>query len=74
MLIKFCGLTRQEDVDHAARLGAAMCGFIFHARSPRGISPAQAAGMDSGSLQRVGVFVNQGADEIKRMLRVESRP
>lgn len=68
MLIKFCGLTRQEDVDHAAGLGAAMCGFIFHPRSPRGVTVAQAAAMDSGSMLRVGVFVNQGADEIRRIM------
>ena len=68
MLIKFCGLTRQEDVDQAVQLGAGMCGFIFHPRSPRGISPAQAAAMDSGTLRRVGVFVNQGADEIRRIM------
>lgn len=68
MLIKFCGLTRQEDVDHAASLGAAMCGFIFHPRSPRGVTVAQAAAMDSGSMLRVGVFVNQGADEIRRIM------
>ena len=68
MLIKFCGLTRQEDVDHAASLGAAMCGFIFHPRSPRGVTVAQAAALDSGSMLRVGVFVNQGSDEIRRIM------
>ena len=70
MLIKFCGLTRQEDVDQAARLGAAMCGFIFHPRSPRGVTVEQAAALDSGTLLRVGVFVNQGADEIRRIMDV----
>jgi len=68
MLIKFCGLTRQEDVDQAARLGAGMCGFIFHARSPRGITPAQAAALESGSMLRVGVFVEQNAEEIRRIM------
>ena len=68
MLIKFCGLTRQEDVDHAASLSAAMCGFIFHPRSSRGVTVAQAAALDSGAMLRVGVFVNQGADEIRRIM------
>lgn len=68
MIIKFCGLTRQEDVDAAARLGAQMCGFIFHAQSPRGISPGQAAALDSGPMKRVGVFVRQGLEEIRRVM------
>lgn len=34
MLLKFCGLRRQEDVTLAARLGATHCGFVFHAGSP----------------------------------------
>ena len=45
-----------------------MCGFIFHPRSPRGIKAEQAAALDSGKLLRVGVFVNQGADEIRRIM------
>ena len=53
MLSKICGLTRQEDVDEAARLGARFCGFIFHPKSPRSIAPEQAARLQSGSMQRV---------------------
>lgn len=69
MLIKICGLTRQEDVDEAARLGAHFCGFIFHPGSPRGLAAQQAARLASGSMRRVGVFVEQGADEILRVMR-----
>lgn len=64
MRIKVCGLTRQSDVDAAARLGASFCGFIFHPASPRSISPAAAAALESGGMARVGVFVGQGAEEI----------
>ena len=66
MLIKVCGLTRQADVDLAASFGASMCGFIFHPVSPRCVSPAQAASMESGNMLRVGVFVEQDAEEICR--------
>ncbi|MGE9985900.1 phosphoribosylanthranilate isomerase [Desulfovibrio sp. SGI.169] len=69
MLIKICGLTRQEDVDEAARLGADFCGFVFHSGSPRHIAPEQAARLKSGSMRRVGVFVEQEADEILRVMR-----
>ncbi|CAK7053593.1 MAG: N-(5'-phosphoribosyl)anthranilate isomerase [Desulfovibrio sp.] len=68
MLIKVCGLTRQADVDLVASFGAGMCGFIFHPASPRCISPAQAAGLESGSMLRVGVFVDQDAEEICRIM------
>lgn len=64
MRIKVCGFTRQRDVDAAARLGADFCGFIFHPASPRYISPAGAARLESGGMARVGVFVGQGAEEI----------
>lgn len=64
MRIKVCGLTRQRDADEAERLGADFCGFIFHPASPRFITPAAAAGLDTGRMARVGVFVGQGATEI----------
>lgn len=64
MRIKVCGLTRQSDVDAAARLGATFCGFIFHPASPRFLTPAAAAALESGHMARVGVFVGQGAEEI----------
>lgn len=64
MRIKVCGLTRQADVDAAARLGAAFCGFVFHPASPRFVTPEAAVALDSGRMARVGVFVAQEAEEI----------
>ena len=69
MLVKVCGLTRQDDVDAAARLGADFCGFIFHRASPRYVSPGQAIRLRSGGMRRVGVFVEQDAGEIVRIMR-----
>lgn len=68
MLIKICGLTRQEDLDLASRLGAQFCGFIFHPKSPRYAAPEQVGRLESGSMLRVGVFVEQEAEEILRIM------
>lgn len=70
MLIKICGLTRQEDLDLAARLGAQLCGFIFHPKSPRYTAPERVARLESGSMLRVGVFVEQEAEEIQRIMKI----
>ena len=39
---KICGLKSAQDVEWAAAAGAAYVGFVFFARSPRNVSPAQA--------------------------------
>lgn len=70
MLVKICGLTRQEDADAASRLGADLCGFVFHPKSPRHITPERAARLRSGAMRRVGVFVEQRAEEILRVMDV----
>ncbi len=62
--VKVCGQTHLSSIDDAIALGAHMCGFIFHAGSPRSVSPARASLLESGTLKRVGVFVRQNADEI----------
>lgn len=68
-LLKICGLTRQADLDCALANGVDYCGFIFHPKSPRYIDPRAAANLDSGSTRRVGVFVNQGVEEIAAVAR-----
>ena len=40
--IKFCGLSRPEDVTAAAEAGARYVGFVFFAKSPRNVSLDQA--------------------------------
>lgn len=52
--IKFCGLTRTQDVAAAARAGADALGFVFYAPSPRAVSVAQAASL----LEAVPAFVS----------------
>lgn len=70
MIVKICGMTEQPVITLAARLGADMCGFIFHEPSVRNIEAAQAAALDTHGMERVGVFVQQNADEIRRIVRL----
>ncbi|HEX5408863.1 MAG TPA: phosphoribosylanthranilate isomerase [Gemmatimonadaceae bacterium] len=66
--IKFCGMTREEDVALAVSLGAAYVGVVF-AAGARQVSSMRAAGVlaaASGAAARVGVFVEQTDDEIAR--------
>lgn len=66
--IKFCGLTRREDVDHAVALGAAYVGVIF-AGGPRLLTADRARDVLSDvpkTVQRVGVFAEQSDDDIAR--------
>ena len=70
MKIKFCGFTRQEDIDTAVKLGVDALGFIFYKKSPRYIEPEKAAAIIAALppfVQSVGVFVNHSAAEIQRI-------
>jgi phosphoribosylanthranilate isomerase len=70
--IKFCGLTRREDVIMAADLGAGAVGFIFWPKSPRAVTPEQARTLVKvlpPFLAVVGVFVDQPAHEIQEIVK-----
>lgn len=70
--VKICGLTREEDALAAAALGAHALGFVFYPRSPRYVSPQQAASIVRRLppfVTTVGLFVNADAAEVNAVLR-----
>ena len=67
--VKICGLTRPADVDLACALGASYVGFNFAAASSRRVTLDAArdlAGATRPGVLRVGVFVHESADEIRK--------
>ena len=69
--IKFCGLRRPEDIEAVNRLGVSYVGFVFAPSSRRCVSHEQAAALKSlllPSIRAVGVFVDEDAEEVARLL------
>ncbi len=66
--VKICGITNPADARIAVDFGVDALGFIFYSRSPRYVPPWRAKEIMEQlpvSLIRVGVFVNQPAEEIR---------
>ena len=69
--IKICGLTRPEDAQAAAELGADAVGLVFYAKSKRCVDAAQAAEIVAAlppQVAKVALFVNESAEQIRRIL------
>jgi phosphoribosylanthranilate isomerase len=67
MMVKICGIMRQQDADAAIACGASAIGFIFWPDSPRFIDPYRARKIAKALppfVSTVGVFVNQPKDYI----------
>jgi phosphoribosylanthranilate isomerase len=65
--VKVCGITRLEDAELAAELGAWAIGFILWPGSKRSCDPGEAAAIAARVRRRtnlVGVFVNPALDEV----------
>lgn len=69
--VKICGITRVGDALTAARLGAHAVGLVFHAGSPRAVTPAQAREIIDALppfVVPVGLFVNADARTVRETL------
>jgi phosphoribosylanthranilate isomerase len=67
---KICGLTTPETLDAALKGGASHVGFVFFAKSPRNLTPDQAAALAArvqGKAKIVGLFVDPTTEDIDRV-------
>ena len=69
-LVKICGVTNPEDAAMAASLGADFIGMILWPRAKRSVpfslGAEIAAAAREGGAQPVGVFVDEGGEDIAR--------
>ncbi|GAA5075798.1 phosphoribosylanthranilate isomerase [Lysobacter panacisoli] len=74
--IKFCGMTRAQDVALACELGVDAVGFVFAARSPRRLGVDQAAALRTHTMLFVDVvaLVMDSPAELVREVIAQVRP
>uniref|UniRef100_A0A7C4ENN4 N-(5'-phosphoribosyl)anthranilate isomerase n=1 Tax=Fundidesulfovibrio putealis TaxID=270496 RepID=A0A7C4ENN4_9BACT len=68
LLVKVCGITLPGQAAAIDGMGADFLGFIFAAKSPRNVTPEHVASIPRGKAKRVGVFVEQTAEEVNRIM------
>jgi phosphoribosylanthranilate isomerase len=69
--VKICGINSAEAFDAAVDAGADWAGFVFFPRSPRYVTPDQAASLSARSVggpRRVGLFVSPADADIAAAL------
>jgi phosphoribosylanthranilate isomerase len=70
--VKICGITNLEDALLAVQAGADALGFVFCEKSPRNVGVETARAIVDRlpeRVEKVGVFVDQTADEIREAVR-----
>ncbi|MHC4574621.1 MAG: phosphoribosylanthranilate isomerase [Planctomycetota bacterium] len=69
--VKICGITNFEDAAAAMDLGADLLGFNFYPKSPRHLTPPEAAKIINrlpGFIDIAGVFVNTSFEHIREAM------
>lgn len=69
--IKICGISTPQSLEAAIRARADYAGFVFFPRSPRNVTPAEAAHLSeraAGRITRVGLFVDAADDTVAEAL------
>ena len=73
--VKICGITSVTDALNAANAGADALGFVFYAKSPRYVTPEQAAEICRALppfVTSVGLFMNADAEQVRTTLDIVS--
>lgn len=71
LFVKICGITRTQDADLAANLGASALGFVLWPNSPRFVHAQAVKEMTANvpaSVLKVGVFVDQPVVDVARIM------
>ena len=71
LFVKICGITRLQDAELAAGLGANALGFVFWPGSPRCVDVETARAIAESvpaNVLKVGVFVDQPAADVTRIM------
>ncbi len=68
-MVKVCGITSREDAEAAVAAGASALGFVFYPKSPRYVTPEQAAELGRNlDVWKVGVFVDETAASVETIM------
>ena len=73
--VKICGLSSENDIDHANEILPEFIGFVFYPPSSRYVSPEQAARLKEKldyRIAAVGVFVDEEPETIAELVKSET--
>ena len=72
MIVKYCGITKEEEIQHLQKLPIEYVGFVFHKKSKRFVDKEQARRLReklNPSISAVGVFVEEEIPKILELLQ-----